>query len=79
MIRNIYGAVTVALLLCALVSGPASASKLSQLGNTATYPARKAIKNTKHNVKQPVKSVTGPGNQAGQTTTRTFHKVTQTN
>jgi hypothetical protein len=60
-----------------VVSAPASASKLSQLGNAVTYPARKAMKNTTHNTKQPVKSVTGPINQAGQTTTRTLHKVTQ--
>jgi hypothetical protein len=60
-----------------LVTGPVNASKLTQLGNSVTYPARKAVKNTKHNVKQPVKSVTGPVDQAGQTTTRVFHKVIQ--
>jgi hypothetical protein len=60
---------------CAMVAGPVSASKLSQLGKAATYPVKKAAKNTKHNVSHPVQSVTGPINQAGQTTTRTLHKV----
>jgi outer membrane murein-binding lipoprotein Lpp len=66
-----------AALACALLAGPASASKLTQLSNSVTYPARKVEKNAKHNVKQPVKSVIGPINQAGQTTTRVFHKVDQ--
>lgn len=61
----------------ALISTPANASKLSQLGKSIAYPAQKAVHNAGNNVSHPVKSVTGPINQAGQTTTRTLHKVTQ--
>ena len=51
------------------------ASTLTKITNAGTYPIRKVGKNTTHNVKQPVKSVAGPINQAGQTTSRSFHKV----
>jgi hypothetical protein len=59
-----------------LTTPPVYASKVTQLGNTVVYPAKKVVKNVKHNTSHPVKSVTSPINQAGQTTTRTFHKVT---
>jgi len=76
MKRNLQPGIAAAVAFV-LVMGPVNASKVTQLSNSVTYPAKKVVKNVKHNVKQPVKSITGPVNQTGQTTTRVFHKVNQ--
>lgn len=73
--KNAIPLVAAVVAISVAMTSPLSASTLSKLGNAGTYPAKKVVKNTGHNAKQPVKSVTGPVNQAGQTTTRTFHKV----
>ena len=54
---------------------PAAASDLSKLGKSLMYPVQKTFHNAGHDVSRPVKSVTGPINQAGQSTTRSLHKV----
>lgn len=73
--RNaIYSTIIVAVGLCAM-SVPVGASKLSDLGKAILYPAQKTVHNATHNVQHPVKSVSGPINQAGQTTSRTVHKI----
>jgi hypothetical protein len=56
---------------------PVNAGTLGKLGNAVAYPVKKTVKNAGHNAKQPVKSVESPINQAGQTTSRTTHKVTK--
>ena len=73
--RNAIPLAAVTVLGLLAISVPSGASKLSDLGKAVTYPAKKVVKNTGHDASHPVSSVTGPINQAGQTTTRTLHKV----
>jgi hypothetical protein len=75
--RRLIALVVGAAVVMSVATPPANASKVSQLGGAVTYPAKKIVKSTKHDASHPVKSVTSPINQAGQTTTRTFHKITK--
>jgi hypothetical protein len=59
------------------LGAPANAGTLGKLGNAIAYPVKKTAKNAGHDIKQPGKSVETPINQAGQTTSRTAHKVTK--